>query len=439
MKSASVLIVDDEPNATRVLSAILRADKYSVLEAMSVDSALNLMKRNPVDAIITDIKMPGKDGYQLFDYVSKHYPHIPVMFLTAYGKIDSAVAALSNGAFYYFVKPPDYKKLKQILLSAISQSQQNTDPGLADENALPVSASNAMMRIYKTLAAVKDKETSVLIAGETGTGKEVIANHLHYHSVRRSKPFIAVNCAAIPHDLLESELFGYEKGAFTGATLSRAGKFEEAAGGTLFLDEIGEMDPALQAKLLRVIQERQVQRLGSNKKIDIDFRLITSTNRDLAREMEAGRFRMDLFYRINVVCIDLPPLRDRKEDIPVLATHFLNSFCKRESKHLVCSDEVFDVFTRYPWPGNVRQLKNTIERAVVMSPGPRVTINHLPDEIRTYSSEAMQGQGDGVQLLRSTELQAIQDALIACNGNKSSAARKLGISRKALYSHLKKS
>ena len=439
MKNASVLIVDDEPNATRVLSAILRADKYSVLEAMSVDSALNLMKRNSVDAIITDIKMPGKDGYQLFDYVSKHYPHIPVMFLTAYGKIDSAVAALSNGAFYYFVKPPDYKKLKQILLSAISQSQQNTDPGLADENSLPVSTSNAMMRIYKTLAAVKDRETSVLISGETGTGKEVIANHLHYHSVRRSKPFIAVNCAAIPLDLLESELFGYEKGAFTGATLSRAGKFEEAAGGTLFLDEIGEMDPALQAKLLRVIQERQVQRLGSNKMIDIDFRLITSTNRDLAREMEAGRFRMDLFYRINVVCIDLPPLRDRKEDIPVLATHFLKSFCKRESKHLACSDEVFDVFTRYPWPGNVRQLKNTIERAVVMSPGPRVTINHLPDEIRTYSSEAMQVQGDGVQLLRSTELQAIQDALIACNGNKSSAARKLGISRKALYSRLKKS
>jgi DNA-binding NtrC family response regulator len=437
MKNASVLIVDDEPNATRVLSAILRADEYSVHEAMSVDSALNLLKRNKIDAIITDIRMPGKDGYELFDYVSKHYPHIPVMFLTAYGKVDSAVTALSKGAFYYFVKPPDYQKLKQFLISAVSQTRQNIDPGLPNEDALQESKSDAMIRIYKTISAVKDKETSVLLSGETGTGKEVIANYLHYHSVRRLRPFIAVNCAAIPRDLLESELFGFEKGAFTGATVSRAGKFEEAAGGTLFLDEIGEMDPALQAKLLRVLQERQVQRLGSNGKIDIEFRLITSTNRDLAREMEAGRFRSDLFYRINVVCIDLPPLRDRKEDIPMLATHFLNLFCKRESKHLLSSDEMIDVLTRYPWPGNVRQLKNAIERAVVMSPGPRVTINHLPEEIRTYCSGTI--HSEAVQPLRSLELQAVKDALAACNGNKSSAARKLGISRKALYNRLKAS
>ena len=437
MKNASVLVVDDDPNATRVLSAILRADTYSVLEAMCVDSALNLMKANPVDAIITDVKMPGKDGYELFDYVNTHYPHIPVMFLTAYGKVDSAVSALSKGAFYYFVKPPDYQKLKQILASAISQSRQSSDHGLPDEDSLPLSKSIAMTRIYQTVAAIKDTETSILISGETGTGKEVIANYLHYHSVRRTKPFIAVNCAAIPRELLESELFGYEKGAFTGAGQSRAGKFEEAAGGTLFLDEIGEMDPALQAKLLRVLQERQVQRLGSNGKIDIDFRLITSTNRDLFREMEAGRFRADLFYRINVVCIELPPLRYRKEDIPMLATSFLIAFEKRESKHLRFSDEMIDVLTHYPWPGNVRQLKNAIERAVVMSPGPRITINHLPDEIRTYCGESK--RQDAVMPLRSLELQAIHDALAACNGNKSSAARKLGISRKALYSRLKAS
>jgi len=437
MKNASVLIVDDEPNATRVLSAILRADAYSVHEAMSVDSALNLMKRNRIDAIITDVKMPGKDGYELFDHVSKHYPHIPVMFLTAYGKIDSAVTALSNGAFYYFVKPPDYQKLKQILANAISQSRTSIESSFTGEDALTDSNSEAMKHIYRALASVKDKETSVLLTGETGTGKEVLANYLHYHSVRRTRPFIAVNCAAIPKDLLESELFGYEKGAFTGATVSRAGKFEEAAGGTLFLDEIGELDPALQAKLLRVLQERQVQRLGSNGKIDIGFRLITSTNRELARAIEAGRFRIDLFYRINVVHIDIPPLRDRKEDIPKLATHFLTSFCKRESKHLVFSDDMFDVFARYPWPGNVRQLKNAIERIVVMSPGPRVTINHLPEEIRTYSSGRI--HSETVQPLRSLELQAIQDALIACNGNKSSAARKLGISRKALYNRLKAS
>ena len=435
MKNASVLLVDDEPNATRVLSAILRAEQYSVIEAMSVDAALNLMKLNQVNAIITDIKMPGKDGYQLFEYVSKHYPHIPVIFLTAYGKIDSAVAALSNGAFYYFVKPPDYQKLKQVLLNAISQNWKNHGPSLPDEDALPQSNSAAMKSIYRTLAAIKDKETSVLVTGETGTGKEVIANYLHYHSVRRTKPFIAVNCAAIPRDLLESELFGYEKGAFTGATQNRAGKFEEAAGGTLFLDEIGEIDPALQAKLLRALQERQVYRLGSNRKIDIDFRLITSTNRDLAREMEAGRFRTDLFYRIKVVSIDLPPLRERKEDIPMFAKHFLNSFCKRESKKLQFSSQMIDQLTSYPWPGNVRQLKNAIEHAVVMSSGPRITINHLPDDIQIYYSGNK--QSEGIRPLRSVELQAIQEAMTACNGNKSAAARKLGISRKALYSRLK--
>ncbi len=437
MKNASVLLVDDEPNATRVLSAILRADKYSVLEAMCVDSALNLMKRNTVDAIITDIKMPGKDGYELFEHVNKHYPHIPVMFLTAYGKIDSAVSALSKGAYYYFVKPPDYQKLKQVLSSAISQLRQRTDSSPSDGSVPPQSNSEVMKRVYATIDAIKDTETSVLISGETGTGKEVIANYLHYHSVRRERPFVAVNCAAIPRDLLESELFGYEKGAFTGANLSRAGKFEESSGGTLFLDEIGEMDPALQAKLLRVLQERQVQRLGSNGKINVNFRLITSTNRDLLAEMESGRFRSDLYYRINVVHIDLPHLRERKEDIPMLANHFLTQFCKRESRNLRFSDEIFNVLTAYPWPGNVRQLKNAVERAVVMCPGPRVCSIHLPDDVRAYGNDTK--EGIDVQPLRSLEVQAIHVALNACNGNKSEAARRLGISRKALYSRLKSS
>ncbi len=436
MKNPSVLLVDDEPHATRVLSAILRADKYSVLEALCVDSALNLMKQQPVDAIITDIKMPGKDGYQLFDHVNKHYPHIPVMFLTAYGKIDSAVTALSQGAYYYFVKPPDYQKLKQVLSSAIAQSKQSITAGESGDDALPASMSDAMRRVYQTVSAIKDKETSVLLSGETGTGKEVVANYLHYHGARRDKPFVAVNCAAIPRDLLESELFGYERGAFTGAIASRPGKFEESAGGTLFLDEIGEMDPALQAKLLRVLQERHVQRLGSNKMIDVDFRLITSTNRDLLQEMEAGRFRGDLFYRINVIHIHIPPLRERKEDIPALASHFLTEFCNREARHLHFSKDAFDALSAYPWPGNVRQLKNAIERAVVIAPGTRIGISHLPDEIRTYHGENSKPE-DGVLPLRSLELQAVHDALNACNGNKSAAAKKLGISRKALYSRLR--
>jgi DNA-binding NtrC family response regulator len=437
MKNPSVLLVDDEPNATRVLSAILRADRYSVLEALCVDSAVNLMKRNPVDAIITDVKMPGKDGYHLFDHVSRHYPHIPVIFLTAYGKIDSAVAAVSAGAFYFFVKPPDYQKLKEILSSAIMHSRKNFDPASWGKDIFSQSNAEAMQRMYQALAAVKDTETSVLLSGETGAGKEVVARFLHDHGIRRDKPFIAINCAAIPRDLLESELFGCEKGAFTGATQGRAGKCEEAAGGTLFLDEIGEMDPALQAKLLRVLQERQVQRLGSSIKIDIDFRLISATNGDLSAAMDAGRFRKDLFYRINVVRIDIPPLRERKEDIPLLAAFFLNSFSTRESKHLVFTREVLDFLSGHPWPGNVRQLKNAVEHAVVMSPGPRITLHHLPDDIRGYRGSV--GYDTGVQPLHSLQMQAIHDALSVCNGNKSEAARKLGISRKALYSRLKAS
>jgi DNA-binding NtrC family response regulator len=436
LRNAQVLLVDDEPNATRVLSAILRADQYSVLEALCVDSALNLLRTHTVDAIITDIKMPGKDGYFLFDHVSKHYPHIPVMFLTAYGKIDSAVTAISNGAFYYFAKPPDYQKLKQVLSTAVAQRSDGQSAAAAHDAVFSESKSDAMRRVYHTVSAIKDKETSVLLSGETGTGKEIIANLLHYSGSRRDKPFVAVNCAAIPRDLLESELFGYEKGAFTGALTSRAGKFEESSGGTLFLDEIAEMDAALQAKLLRALQERQVQRLGSSRKIDIDFRLITSTNRNLHEEMETGRFRSDLYFRINVVRITLPALRDRPEDIPALAVHFLNEFCRRDSRHLLFSDEIFDVLAAYHWPGNVRELRNAVERAVVMAPGPRLSPGHLPDEIRA-SSRAQVVQS--VQPLRSMEIQAVHDALRQCNGNKSSAARQLGISRKALYKKLRES
>jgi DNA-binding NtrC family response regulator len=435
MKNAQVLLVDDEPNATRVLSAILRADQYSVLEALCVDSALNLLRTHPVDAIITDIKMPGKDGYCLFDEVTKHYPHIPVMFLTAYGKIDSAVTAISHGAFYYFAKPPDYMKLKQVLATAVAQSPRASTQSCTDDVLFPASRSEPMRRIYETVSAIKDKETSVLLCGETGTGKEVIANLLHYRSVRSGKPFVAVNCAAIPRDLLESELFGYEKGAFTGALTSRAGKFEESEGGTLFLDEIAEMDPAIQSKLLRVLQERQVQRLGSSRRIDVNFRLITSTNRDLLREMAAGRFRSDLYYRIHVVRIDLPPLRERREDIPVLAKHFLDEFNKRDSRHLFFSDEIFDVLAAHTWPGNVRELRNAIERAVVMTPGPRICITHLPDEIRASSSVI--APAPNLESLRSVEIQAVHNALRKCNGNKSSAAKQLGISRKALYNKLR--
>ncbi|HEX9136652.1 MAG TPA: sigma-54 dependent transcriptional regulator [Nitrospirota bacterium] len=443
MRDATVLIVDDEPNAIRVLSAILKSEGYNVLESLGVDRAISTLEQNTVDAVITDIKMPGRDGYSLFDYMSEHLPHIPTIFLTAYGTVDSAVQAVSNGAFYYFIKPPDYQQLKKVLAKAVERNVRNPDGmdhaehGSGHSTERLIGRSAAMKRILTKLAAIKDSESSVLLCGETGTGKEVLANYLHFCSDWSAKPFVAVNCAAIPRELLESELFGYEKGAFTGANSSRMGKFEEASGGTLFLDEIGELEPALQAKLLRVLQERTIHRLGSNKNIKVDFRLICSTNRDLKKEMEIGSFRKDLFYRINVVSIEIPPLRERREDMSLLIVAFLQEFCARQSKKLSLSDEVMTLFLGYSWPGNVRQLKNVIEHAVVMSKGPAITVHDLPDDMRGQ----IQGKqpSAAVKSLRAVEVQAVANALRECNGNKSLAARKLGISRKALYARLKES
>jgi DNA-binding NtrC family response regulator len=443
IKDATVLIVDDEPNAIRVLSAILKSEGYNVLESLGVDRAISTLEQNTVDAVITDIKMPGRDGYSLFDYMCEHLPHIPTIFLTAYGTVDSAVQAVSNGAFYYFIKPPDYQQLKKILAKAVERNVRDPDamdhaePGNGHGAERLIGRSAAMKRILSKVSAIKDSESSVLLNGETGTGKEVIANHLHFCSGWSAKPFVAVNCAAIPRELLESELFGYEKGAFTGANGSRMGKFEEASGGTLFLDEIGELEPALQAKLLRVLQERTIHRLGSNKNIKVDFRLICSTNRDLKKEMEIGSFRKDLFYRINVVSIEIPPLRERREDMPLLIVAFLQEFCARQSKKLSLSDEVMSIFLGYSWPGNVRQLKNVIEHAVVMSKGPAITVHDLPDDLRGQIQGTQPSAA--VKPLRTIEVQAVASALRECNGNKSMAARRLGISRKALYARLKES
>lgn len=439
--NANVLIVDDETNAVRVLSAILRSEGYTVHESYGIDKAISIVHQEPLDAIITDIKMPGHDGYHLFDYVTAHRPHIPVIFLTAFGNIDSAIQAISNGAYYYFIKPPDYQKLKNVLAKAIAQRTAaphsgfgQSDEQLSGEPRL-ISRMPAMEKVFRTMSVIKDSESSVLICGETGTGKEIVATQLHRASVRRDKPFVAVNCAAIPRELLEAELFGFEKGAFTGASSCRIGKIEEASGGTLFLDEIGEMEPRLQAKLLRVLQERTITRLGSNKPIKVDFRLISSTNRNLKTEMESGAFRPDLFYRVNVVCIELPPLRERKEDIPLLTKTFMNEFCGREEKRLSVSDEVMNIFLDAPWPGNIRQLRNAVEHAVVICSGSAISVSDLPDDL--HGKPRIASSVYTIKPLKSLERQAIMSALAECDGNKSLAARQLGISRKTLYMRLK--
>jgi DNA-binding NtrC family response regulator len=366
---------------------------------------------------------------------------IPVIFLTAYGSVDSAVHAITLGAYYYFIKPPDYLKLKGILSRAIVQRQLKREldslkKRLSSENKLDriIGNTSEVRRIFEIVAAVKDTQSSVLISGETGTGKELIARLLHYSSSRKDKPFVAVNCAAMPRELIESELFGYEKGAFTGAASRRIGKFEEAGEGSFFLDEIGELELPLQAKLLRVLQEKEIERIGSNKKIGVNFRLISSTNRDLETEIQTGNFREDLFYRINVVLINVPPLRERKEDIPLVTTEFVNEFCARENKMLTLSSEVMELFMNFKWPGNVRQLRNVVERAVVMAKGGKITLKELPDELQSVAMFSC--SNSRAKTLRELETQAVKDALKESGENKSKAAKMLGISRKSLYKKL---
>jgi len=434
-----VLIVDDEPNAVKVLAAILTDDGYTVHVAYDVASAEKILGREDPDAIITDMKMPGKDGMQFMEYVLDRHPDIPVIFLTAYGSVDSAVHAITRGAFYYFIKPPDYVKLKGMLARAVEQRllkkeleelRKKVHGGGA---ARLIGTTPDMIRILETIEAVKDSMSSVLVCGETGTGKELIARSLHYGSIRHDKPFVAVNCAAIPRELMESELFGYEKGAFSGAVSRRIGRFEEASDGTIFLDEIGELELSLQAKLLRVLQEKEIERLGSNRKIKVNFRLVSSTNRDLSREVAAGTFREDLFYRLNVVQIKVPPLRERREDIPLLTAELVRECGLREGKVLTVDDEVMRAFQDYPWPGNIRQLRNVIERAAVLARKNRLTLRELPEELRP---PATGNERSTLKTLREIEADAVRSALVECGGNKSHAAKLLGISRKSLYKRL---
>ena len=394
--SARILVADDEPNLRRVLVAILRREGYDVVQAADGADAIDALAQ-PVDVIITDLKMPRVDGMEVLRHASAHHPAVPVIMITAFGTVDNAVAAVKAGAFDYIEKPFEQEQIRIIVNKAVKQahlSRREARPLPTIEGGGPrgsfglVGESPEMQAIYSIIKKVADTPSTVLITGESGTGKELVAKALHEHSSRKGGPFIKINCAAIPKTLMESELFGYEKGAFTGATSSKPGRFELADGGTLFLDEIGEIPVEMQVKLLRAIQESEFERVGGIKTIKVDVRLITATNRDLEREIKEGNFRDDLFYRLNVVPLPIPPLRQRSEDIPLLVEHIIAKFNDRLKKNVRgISEDAMHVLKLHYWPGNIRELENVLERTILFSTGDSIELDDLPADLR--------GEGDG--------------------------------------------
>jgi two-component system response regulator AtoC len=382
-----VLVADDEMNMRRVLEAILRREGYDVVTAANGLEAFAEMNRS-IQTVITDLKMPGLDGMGLLRKLQIDYPEVPVVMITAHGSVENAVEAVKLGAFDYLEKPFEQEQIRQIVAKAMKTRE------LARRDARPeepsgqrgrfrlIGESVAIRQIYSVVEKVANTPSTVLITGESGTGKELIARALHENSLRHGGPFIKINCAAIPKTLMESELFGYEKGAFTGAVGAKPGRFELAHGGTLFLDEIGEIPVEMQVKLLRVLQESEFERVGGIKTIKVDVRLVTATNRDLVHEIAEETFREDLFYRLNVVPIHIPPLRDRREDIPLLAEHFITKFNDRLKKEIAgISSEAIACLGAYNWPGNIRELENLMERTMLFCEGPQIEARDLPPEL----------------------------------------------------------
>jgi DNA-binding NtrC family response regulator len=373
-----LLVVDDEPNIRRILQVSFEKEGYLVDAAEDAMVAGERLANGAYECLLTDVTMPGKSGYELLKEVRNSYPAMPVVIMTAYGTIPQAIQAIREGAFEYITKPFDLDNLKKVVAAAMQGEESlpaKRPRGSSSKKHTFIAESPAMKEIYATINQVADSRATVLITGESGTGKEVVAKSLHQLSTRSAKSFVAVSCAALPETLLESELFGYEKGAFTGAQGSKVGRFELAHEGTLFLDEIGDIPLSIQVKLLRVLQEREFERLGAGKPTRVDVRLVTATNRDLRSAVDDGLFRLDLLYRLQVIELHLPPLRERQEDIEPLATLFLEKYCKENDRSLIhLSPETLTVMQQYGWPGNVRELENTIERAVVLSPRSEETL-----------------------------------------------------------------
>ena len=448
--SNSILVVDDDQAHRGMLRTMLRSWGYAVSEAADGDEALNLVRERAFDAVLTDVRMARMDGIHTLKSVLEYNPALPVVLMTAYSSVETAVEALRLGAYDYLVKPLDFEILRHTLRQAIEHSRLSVENRelrrqLSEAAARPgiLGRSPAMLAMQETIATVAPTEATVLITGESGTGKELVARALHSGSARADKPMVTVNCAALAENLLESELFGHEKGSFTGADRRREGRFVQANGGTLFLDEIGEMPLPLQAKLLRALQEGEVQRVGSDAPLTVDVRVLAATNRDLREEVARRRFREDLYFRLNVISLEVPPLRDRGEDIPVLAAHFLERFAGRNRKSIRgFSPQAVDSLLRYAWPGNVRDLENAVERAVILCNGDLITRRELPAAITEAASpeEASSAAVGALAGLPLDELErrAIGETLRCTGDNKSEAARQLGITRATLHNKLRK-
>ena len=440
----TILVVDDEKNIRQGLGQALSGEGYNIFLAENGVEALKIISRENIDIVITDLKMPEMTGEELLKKITRDYRNIPVIILTGHGTIENAVQTMRDGAYDFITKPLNLDHLFLIVKRALKNRElvlsnkalQEEVEKIKNEKLNVVGKSTAMKKVLDTVKQIASTRASVLVTGESGVGKEVVADVIHNISDRKDRPFIKVHCAALSESLLESELFGHEKGSFTGALARKRGRFELANTGTIFLDEIGEINQSIQIKLLRVLQERTFERVGGEETISVDVRIISATNKDLEKEVEKGNFREDLYYRLNVVKLDIPPLRERKEDIPLLVASFLKEFSKENNKEIAGIDQKAQAaLYNYDWKGNIRELRNCIESAVVMSKENILGYDDLPVSVKT------EGSADTIRLktgltLEEVEKIVIQSTLSSLNGNKSRTAEVLGIGRKTLHRKL---
>src|SRR5215831_13918897 len=447
VEAARILVVEDDPNHGAMCARLLERKGYHARAITSAREALSLLAQNgDIDLVLADLQMPEMDGIQLLSAVKGKYPHIEFIVMTGYGTVKTAVEAMQLGAAHYIQKPLDHDELNLLIRRAIEKKmlEERVDRLRAElqgkysfENVIGKSA--VMQVVHEKMVAACGNRATVLITGESGTGKELVARGIHYNTFKEDAPFVAVNCGALPKDLIESELFGYKKGAFTGAVGDSEGLFCAANGGTIFLDEIMEMSPELQVKLMRVLQERTIRHLGDTREIPIDVRVIAATNRPVFESLDSGAVRKDLYYRLSVITLHIPPLRERREDVPLLIDHFLKKHEKNYSKTItIFEPAAMDALIKYSWPGNVRELENLVEMLLAYGKSPIVRLSDLPERLVQDADQKKPGTlpHTDVLTLKEAERQLIINALTKSKGNKSLAAQMLGISRKSLYKKL---